>query len=77
MSPPPPYSENRKPLLDPRVPTTASSLKKTITKRDGRFASFIVNFILYKLEALIFETPRPLGWTFTVVSMLSMRLKVG
>ena len=79
MSPPPPYSEAPKALLEPELSITATSLKRFIVKRDIRFAAFIVKFILRNFESLNFETPQPLGWSFFVLNppeMINSRMKM-
>jgi hypothetical protein len=79
MSPPPPYSEVPKALLEPELSITATSLKRFIVKRDIRFAAFIVKFILRNFESLNFETPQPLGWSFFVLNppeIINSRMKM-
>ena len=71
MEPPPAYSQSPPSrLLEPKLPTTAASLKKFILQRDRIFAAFLVKFLLSNFESLMFETPQPLAWPYVVVHRL-------
>jgi len=71
MEPPPAYSQSfPSRLLEPKLPTTAASLKKFILQRDRTFAAFLVKFLLSYFKSLTFETPQPLAWPYVVVDPL-------
>ena len=75
MDPPPAYSQSPpRRVLEPKILTTAASLKKFILRRDRIFASFLVKFVLRNFESLTFETPEPLAWPFIPVQFINRSL---
>lgn len=73
MHPPPAYSPSPPSrVLEPKILTTAASLKSFILQRDRIFAAFLVKFLLRSFESLTFETLEPLAWPFVAVHLFRL-----